>query len=611
MARAARKAALFVSVLLAVSFFVAAAQPASQSFPSQVEPSVAQPGSGFYFPYQLPLFLDLETRAVEVLQNVSTSNFSDANASLANYSTVVNGFYTWENSSTAKNHNETGAGNLTVLSAMTASQTVYSQLINKSKRYEGLYAASIQGANSSNTSQSAQNAVAMEGLNADIKTLRDQINATNDVIFSPPVDQAGLDMSDYARVQGTFDTYVTLLDSQLTNVTSVAFQNTTATIALNHSIARYADYVQVRGTVNGNTTGVSNGTVVIMLGARSIGAAQTNATGAYTYDYFVDGVTPGRYAIYASYDPLDQPYKASNSSNATLLVQNVSATNVLHASAGSLFGNGVSFTGTVATDREPVSNASVALYVDGTVATYAETDANGTYEMNYGLTLPDYLGSLFQPSGATFYTVFQPAGHPLGEARSDSIVEPLLGTHVAAFFGSFTGVAAAATVLLAAAIIVYFGVSRTIARRTTVAETAAPEAEVRAPAELMDVGPAGLESRVEIEQETRYGVQDVMGRTREFYKAGDRNGAIIAAYRGALILITQPRSIALKSSLSHWEVFAIIEERLQDAQAFRELTQLYELASYSGREMTDTHVEAAFKDLTVIGGRAQDTGDET
>ncbi len=607
MARVAREAAFLVSVLVAISFVVSAAQPTTEDFPSQVAPPAGKPASGFWFPNQLWMFANLEKYAGEVLRDISARNFSSANASLVNYSTVVNEFFRYHNITEASKG--VGAGNNTVFSAMTTSQALYSQLILKSKSYDGLFVASTTGENSSNENQTIKNAVAMKGLNSDIKALRDQINATNDVIFGPAVDEGGLDMSDYAIAHTTFDTYVTLIDNQLTNVTNVAFQNTTTTIFLDRNTARYADYIRINGTVEGAQTGVANGTVTIMERRQPVATVKTNTSGSYEYDFFVDGRFPGSFQINARYEPLDQPYEASSSKNVTLSVENITATNTLRVSQGSLLGNSVTLAGTVATNREPVKNATIALYVDGKAATYAKTDANGTYQLDHSISTVEYLGSLFRPNGETFYTVFLPVGHPLSEARSDVITQPLLGTYVTSFFGSSVGIAATAIVMLGAVLATSVRVQQA-ARRAASTETAMLETKARTPSELTDALPIGLESGAEVAQETRHNVQDVINQVRHLSGVQDNKGAVIAAYRGALAIIVQQGDVVIKPSLSHWETYALIKKSTPDARTFRELTYLYELASYSGGKMTGTHVEMALKSLTAIDSLAQGTDGE-
>ncbi|MGA7075037.1 MAG: Ig-like domain-containing protein [Halobacteriota archaeon] len=600
-----KMAAPVACMVCATLFIIAAAQPSSASFPSQVDVPASRVSSGFYFPEQLEMFDGLATSSASILQAISAHNSSTANASLANYSKYVNALFTWQGERTQE---YSIPGNPTVLSAMSASQTLYGDLVAKSKRFEQLSAGvSATNATSQNFNQSALNALEMKRLNGEIKALRDQINATNDVIYSPAVEEAGLDMTDYyAPAQESFGRYINALDDRVATVTNATFHDTVTTANFSQKTGQYADEVQLHGAVRDGETGVANGTVMLLTGTdRPVGTTRTNATGNYNYTFLVDNIPPGANPLRAHYEPTDQPYKASNSSVTTFTVKNVSATNTLNAQASSPLGNSLTFNGIVATKQEPVKNGTVTLYRDGEVIAQAATDANGTYQLSYHVSNVEYLGSLLRPHGYTFYSVFNPGPHPLGEAQSDPITEPASGAYLAAALTSRTGGVAVFTALLVATIAVYVHRKRTAARMAMTPDVTTTDAGV--------LPQSAVEEAVRVDRETgapvraaHQNTEAIIGRTRGLSEAGEANTAIITVYNGAVNLISSADIAIGKASLTHWDRYVLVERRTPAMRdALHDLTLRYEWARYSGRRMTERDVEAAIRDLTAIDAIVQ------
>lgn len=603
--RLVRKAAFLACIVFAASCMITGAS--AQEFPSHVQPLSVDQDAGFYSSERLSLFAALATDEAGILQGIIGRDFTNASARFAHYTGVVNEFSLPLQNLTA-NGDDKLLRNTSVLKAIVSSQNTYSELLGKSKRYQELYSVQSRApANSTASAKSVQNALEMKTLNTDIKTLWNQTNAPSEKIYGRAA-AAGLNMSDYDTTRQAFNGHFTFLDSQLTNVTNAAFRNTTTTMRLNTGAATYGDHVDIRGAVKDGKTGVANGTVLVKLGNTQIALLQTDANGSYAYDYFVDGAIARNYSVLAEYTPANQSYKASKSTSEPLSITNSSTTNTIIRS-GSLLGGAITFDGIVETDNGPVRDGFVRLWVNGNEDTYAWTDANGRYHIDYSVSRLAYLSSILSSSNQIFYTKFAPGRSPLEQSTSDVIIEPVVGTYVAAASPfSYIAIAATVTVLPAALIRVAGRRLRLRRRRADASKTVPPDIEAGT-MELEGAAPIELESTVTVTKEVYPGIEEVVRHVNTLCKARDFNGAIAAAYSGVLALVVETRGIAVKPSTSHWETFALIAEHVPGVHDdFRELTYLHELARYSGRTMRDAHVKTVIKHVRAIDALMQRSG---
>ena len=110
------------------------------------------------------------------------------------------------------------------------------------------------------------------------------------------------------------------------------------------------------------------------------------------------------------------------------------------------------------------------------------------------------------------------------------------------------------------------------------------------------------------EPEAIGGIDDVITGARDATESGNFNGAITVVYDGALGVLSRTGRVEFTPDMTHWEALSAIENSIPEVSThMRTLTYLFELANYSGKQITREQGNAALHELTamydVISGR--------
>jgi Bacterial Ig-like domain (group 3) len=592
--------------LVLVMLLATTAQPAaSQTWPSQLEVN-GSPATGFVFPDQLPLFSSLAAYSNGILVNVSGSHFVSAEANFANYSKVVDEFELLH---------LTNPKDVMVIDSINASKADFNTLINQSQRYGALNASEASLVTTdSHGNESTQNVLEMRRLASDIRLTEETIAAENADIYALPI-QNGLDLSPYSGSANNTGAYLTQIDSQVRNLTSLVFSGTNTTLTGNPHTLRYGDTLVLQGSVQTGTTGLANSSVSLRVDNKTVATPLTDRNGSFSYDCAVNTTPAGPHAIIAFYTAGDVPYQSSSSDPLNFTVTDTPAVDQISASSGSLiWGGSVTVKGGVLAAGAPVSNASVALYVNNNKRGDVSTDGAGNYSVTYKMNPVEYLASFFG-SKASAYTQFEPTDQPLTQARSGAIAMPVVGSDIVSFGGSFF-------VLVAAIVVVAFLGIYVIRFR------AKPDRRVPAEASAADVTqlPVAVEPGSQVEEaqsletdsarstidKTREHVagRQLLGsltitpdmeRAQRLFGSATRNDAIKLLYADTQALLVARSNVTLTPAMSHWEKYSLLERAVPRVRTLlHSLTYLYELARYSGKTMTTDQLLVAIRDFEAL-----------
>lgn len=583
---------------------VGAGQSTAQSPPSHEQAPITQQQI-LRVPEVLPFLQEASAHSHEIMYNVTASRFANASANAAAYRNTSSEFSAWQKEQ---------AFNYAVVHDVSVVSGLYDQLVIKAERYDTLYKEQLSNRTGDpQSTQSTKNALELKTLASEIAALSSNLNDSNYRI-SGTAGSLGTDLSDPAT-EKAFDNYVAALDVRTRNVTDLVFRNTTTSLramspSAGTNVLRYGDSVALSGNVSDRNTGVANASVLLSIGGKPITTLSTGAAGHYNYTYVVADVPAGNSTFGALFQPGDSPYKVSLGDTAPFTVSNISAQNALRLRSGSPLTK-LSFEGVVTAGGKPVRNATVELYAGDRLAGRAITDENGAYEVTYGMNRFSVLASLLQPSAVTFQASLIPGTYPLEGIASNSVDVPLLGASVVANPVPIVGGAlvAIAIVILLVVRVYQHRRKRTDARAAV--EATAPVTDVLRPI-------AGADAEVSAEDTSRThvtvmldNVEELVNNARALCVDGAQNQAVIVLYRGAISLAAELSGLVIEPGMTHRERLALIEQSTPlFGEPLRALTSLFELAHYSGRKLSKTHVGAAIDTLRVLSELGRQMGGE-
>jgi len=566
--RAAQVACLFSVVL----FILTTACASAQSFPSHTElnPPLS---SGFDFPTQLPLFASLAADANGIIANVTKGNFSNASALLAHYGSTIN-----QITSSANAPQESSA-----IDAMHASQSSFTSLNDTAQRFNavnanetGLLATDPLG------NASIENTLEMKALGDALTGLGGTINGQNADIYAIAA-QNGLKLEQYGNATALLNAYAAQVNGRVANVTAVVFVTPTLTLTESANNAIYGDTLVLAGGLQGNQSGVSNGTVDLDVDNRVAASMTTAANGSFAYKLPILTIAPGAHVAFARYTPVDAPYKPAQSAPINFSVAASPVSNTLSFLSPSIaLGSNVQARGTLTTATGPVANATVMFSVGGRNVTSARTDQNGSYSFSVP-SLPLYMSAL--SGGVTAYTVFDPSGQPLRSAMSSVARVP---ADLTGLFGIIIGF------LLAALLVVFLyrgGYLRRapVAKGEVTAPVVQPAREARPIVVVVPLARApGAPQRISDWDE-------VLGEAREAFARADDENATKALFEAAVTSLAVVAHIRIAAHMTHWEKSWAVVAAFSDADtrlALRQLTMSYELANFGDRTFADAQREA-------------------
>lgn len=597
---------LSLAVLLAVCVPLVTAD-----YPSHVYADTTS-DNGFTFPQQLPLFATLADDARGIVENVRRSDYNNATAHFSSYRFTVDTF--------TQLKINTG-DQLAVICATVGSRDKYDHFITLSRKYDDLYGQQRTLVTAGNTSSDAiRNTLEMKNLSKGIAATATDLDGLNKQIYNVAI-QNGLDPSAYESISPAFDNITDRVDRELRNVTDAVFSNTTTTLSANQTAVKYGDTLRFSGQTTSNRGVVSNGSVTIVVDQAPVATTRTNASGYYEYSYRVDAISPGTHAVFAHFEDDVLPYNPSNSSRNNIGVKEIAVTNSMKVSSGSLGpGKRLTFSGTVAADGGPVTNVSVALYVDGTAATQTKTDEGGNYSFVYTMSPIDYVASMLTSRQYAFQSAFQSGNQPLQSAKSDPITASVAESGVM----TLPIFVLISTLLLAGMLGAGFVIIR---RRRATQRRSETEILDKAPPISEDelfplpegVGDApiraettpGAPAPVTEEQVSITDVNALTERARELFASERGTDAIILFYEQSIVLLAQKSGATLAPSMTHAQKCAAVVDTTPEARgAMHALTHLYELARYSDRAVTTSGFNraraefASLYDVVAAGERA-------
>jgi hypothetical protein len=588
--RGFRRQAQVTCILSAIVLVLTAGCASAQSFPSQTQLNPALSG-GFDFPTKLPLFASLAADANGIIANVTQGNFSNASALLDHYNSTVDQITSSANASQQS----------TTIDALDASQGSLTLLVASAQRFNalnasegGLLAAAPRG------NASMANALAMQALGAALAGLPETINGQNADIYTIAV-QNGLNLASYGNATTLLNAYAVQVNGSVANVTRAVF--VTPTLTLNESAhnATYGDTLVLEGGMRSNQTAAYNGTVEVHVDNQTIATVPTSANGSYAYQFPIINIPSGAHVAYASYMPVNAPYKPAESASVNISVAASPVNNTLSFLSPSIaLGSNVQARGTLTTATGPVANATVVLFIGGKDVASAQTDQNGSYSFSVS-SMPLYMSAV--AGGVTAYTVFDPSGQPLVSAASAAARVP---ADLTGLFGIIVG-------LVLAALLIVFLYRGGYLRRAPVEkeEVAAP---VLPPAK--EVRPIVVPVPLAREAEAPQRISDwdeVIAEAREAFSRADDENATKALFEAAVTSLAVVAHVRIAAHMTHWEkswevaaAFRDTDSRLalrQLTSALRQLTMAYELANFGDRTLTKSQREAALSAFSLLRGR--------
>jgi hypothetical protein len=562
----------------------------AQSFPSHTELN-PQTG-GFDFPTQLPLFASLAADANGIIANITKGNFSNASALLARYNDTI--------SRITSSANVTQQS--TAIDAMHASQGSFTLLIVDAQRFNalnaseaGLLAAAPRG------NASIANALEMKTLGDALTGLGGTINGQNADIYSTAI-QNGLDLAPYGNATALLNAYVKQVNGVVANVTGAVFVTPTLTLTESAKNATYGDTLVLAGSLQGNQTGLSNGTVDLRVDNQTVATVPTTANGSYAYKLPILTIPPGAHVASAGYTPVNAPYKPAQSRPVNFSVAASPVNNTLSFLSPSIaLGSDVQARGTLTTATEPVANATVVLSLGGRDVASAQTDQNGSYSFSVS-SLPLYMSAV--PGGVTAYTVFDPSGQPLVSATSTAA---RVSADLTGLFGIIVGLLLVVLVL----VFLYRGgyLRRAPTAKEEVAAPVLPPAREARPI----VVPVPLTRAVEAPQRVS-DWEKVLGEAREAFARADDENATKALFEAAVTSLAIVAHVRIAAHMTHWEKNWAVAAAFSDAEtrlALRQLTMAYELANFGDRTLTELQRKAALSAFVSLRGHVSGAEEST
>jgi hypothetical protein len=586
--------ALTTLVLVALLLAVATVPMSAQDVPSHVQTSVVS-GSSFDYRTHLYLFDSLAAFANGISVNVSRLNFDGADANFAKYVDIVNEF----NKLDVKNPED-----VRLINSIGLSREDYRQLITDARQYTTLYnRQTALIASDPSSAESLQNMMELQRLSSRLNSLKSTIEARNRDVYQNAVAN-GLDAAKVSTVSAVLDTYINQEIGQVSNATNSVFSNVQTTLAADRGNGTYLDVIRFAGRVQVGSTGMPNSSVALAMDNASVATIVTDATGNYEYAYTIEHVETGTHAVVASFEVPTVPRTLSNSNAVSVNVTAANVTNTVTSTSGktSLL-SGYTVKGTLTAENKPLKNESLSLYVDDNVVAKTLTDSEGKYAFTYSVGVPEYFAATtIRPSNHSAYTLFEPGDLPLNSAKSDVYAMVVDSTESYA-------------VLIGAIVVALVPTLAYLRVRAKPREAA----DVTSEEHVEELGygdydtfeslpPGALERERTEEPEAIGGIDDVTTGARDATESGNFNGAITIVYDGALGVLSRTGRVEFTPDMTHWEALSSIESSIPEVSTHvRTLTYLFELANYSGKQITREQVNAALHELTalydVISGR--------
>ena len=580
--------ALTTMVLVALILAVATVPMSAQDAPSHVQTSAIS-GSSFDYRTNLHLFDSLATFASGISVNVSQLNFDGADVNFAKYIDIVNEF----NKLDVKNPEDVRLINLIGLS-----REDYRQLITDAKQYTTLYnRQTALIASDPSSAESLQNMKELQRISSHLNSLKSTIEARNKDVYQNALAN-GLDAAKVSTASAALDTYINQVTAQVSNATNSVFRNVQTTLAADHGEGTYLDVIRFTGRVQVSSTGLPNSSVAIAMDNASVATIVTDATGNYEYAYTIEHVETGTHTVVASFEVPTVPRTLSNSNAVSVNVTAANVTNTVNSTSGktSLL-SGYTVKGMLTAENKPLKNESLSLYVDNNEVAKTQTDSEGKYAFTYSVGVPEYFAAMtIRPSNHSAYTLFEPGDLPLNSAKSDVYAMVVDSTE------SYAVLIGAIVIALVPAL-AYLRVRAT--QRKVADRTYEEHVEEIGYGEYDTFEPLPPEAL-----EAIGGIDDVITGARDATESGNFNGAITIVYDGVLGVLSETGRVEFTPDMTHWEALSAIENSIPEVSThMRTLTYLFELANYSGKQLTREHVNAAMRELTaiyeVISGRGE------
>jgi hypothetical protein len=305
---------------------------------------------------------------------------------------------------------------------------------------------------------------------------------------------------------------------------------------------------------------------------------------------------------------------------------NATVTNNVTVSPVSIsLGSTLQATGKVTAGGKPLANASVALHLGDTKLAYTQTNKNGDYFFDVPVSMY-YFPAAFS-NGATIYTVVEPRdasfiSTPSAVTTVSVDVLPLYliiavitgailvglyfytrrmhGKAVLGPLGKTRATSAAETKAQAEPFL--SGAQPSERGHAIVSEIPPGDSTVKGPqkspeatspaetaAPLVDVTQRDAAMQ-QPEPELPEGVAEtnVLKQAHDFFEQGNDRQAVDMLYDAAIIDVATNREVTIASHATHWEKYRSIEAAAPEVQEpLLKLTDIYELAHYSGRTLTE------------------------
>jgi len=305
---------------------------------------------------------------------------------------------------------------------------------------------------------------------------------------------------------------------------------------------------------------------------------------------------------------------------------NTTVTNSLQVTTKSIsLGSTLQATGKVTVGGKPLANAPVSLHLGDVKVANTKTNANGEYSFNEPIG-PYYFPAALS-NGATIYTVVEPRNASFVSAPSavTSVFVDLLplylsifvivaviliglyvfmrrqrGKAVLGFLGKWRATAAAETKVQAEssvsgaepleqghAIVSEVPTGDSTAKERQKSPDATLPAETVAPLVDEPERDAAMKQS-ELELPESVAETKVLKQAHDFFEQGNDRQAVDMLYGAAIIDVATTHEVTIASHATHREKYRSIEAAVPEIQEpLLKLTDIYELAHYSGRTLTE------------------------
>jgi hypothetical protein len=316
---------------------------------------------------------------------------------------------------------------------------------------------------------------------------------------------------------------------------------------------------------------------------------------------------------------------AQTSASANTTVTNNVSVNPVSISLGST----LKAAGKVTAGGKPMANASVALHMGDIKLAYAQTNANGDYSFDVPVGV-NYFPAAFS-AGASVYTVVEPRNASFVSTPSAVTTVPvdllplyliiavitgaiLVGLYLYTrrmrgkeVFGSLVKWRAKRAAEARAQAESQLSQARPLGQGQAIVSETSPGGTTAKEAPLEPALPAENASPLVDKTQRDVAMQPpepqmpesvaeigVLKQAHDFFERGNDRQAVNMLYDAAIIDVATTHEVTIASHATHWEQYYTIKAALPEIQEpLLKLTDIYELANYSGRALTEEQRNAA------------------